>query len=204
METMTGRDPGDETAEVSAIERVIARLEAMPKQGESYDHKGRHGWANPVRADTGKILEALVVARQAKRILEIGTAHGLSGCYLARRLDGEGLMVSIEWDENRAQDARANFEEAGLPVQVLNGDAMKLIPDLEGQFDLVFMDANKDGYLEQIKLFLELGLLNPNGATIVADNVIDRQKECQNFLDFMEQYNPVLIPTECGLLVATV
>lgn len=202
----TGSDPGDENdaATVSPITRVIERLEAMPKQGESYDHKGRHGWANPIRQDTGPLLEALVLARKPRRILEIGTAHGLSGCYMARRLPEGGEMISIEWDETRAAEAQANFDEAGLPVKVINGDAMKLIPTLSGQFDLVFMDANKDGYAEQFQALMDLGLLNPTNCTIVADNVIDRKVECQQFLADMTAYPHIVLNTECGLLVATV
>jgi predicted O-methyltransferase YrrM len=74
---------------------------------------------------------------------------------------------------------------------------------LAGKFDLVFMDANKDGYLEQIQELIRLKLLAPN-CLIIADNVIDRRAECQNFLDFMEQFNPVILQTECGLLVGRI
>src|SRR3990167_6498057 len=188
---------------MNKVEQVIARLEAMPKQGESYDHKGRHGWANPIRSDTGPLLEALVMACQPKRVLEIGTAHGLSGCYIGRRLPHSGFMVSIEWDEVRATEAQANFDEAGLLIKVLNGDAMQIIPTLQRSFDMVFMDANKDGYLEQIQKLQEFRLLVPR-CLIVADNVTDRQKECQNFLDWMKQYPHIILETECGLLVGTI
>lgn len=184
-------------------QKVIDRLEAMPKQGESYDEKGRHGWANPIRQDTGPLLEALVLAHNPKQVLEIGTARGLSGCYIARRLGDEGLLVSLEWDEKRAAEAIANFAEAQLSVQVVQGDAMENIPNLQGPFDMVFMDANKDGYFEQINLLLGKAMLS-QGCLIVADNVIDRQKECANFLDFMLQYNHMIVPTECGLLVGTI
>jgi predicted O-methyltransferase YrrM len=187
------------------LQDVIDRLEAMPKQGESYDHKGRHGWANPIRQDTGPLLEALVLARNPKRVLEIGTAHGLSGCYIARRLGSEGTMVSIEWDETRAKEAQANFDEAELAVTVICGDAMKIIEtfNLTFPFDMVFMDANKDGYLEQIEKLAGLHLLAPD-CLIVADNVIDRQKECQNFLDMMQKFPHIILQTECGLLVGTI
>lgn len=178
---------------------VIDRLEAMPKQGESYDHKGRHGWANPIRMDTGPFLQAFA-ALGVKRILEIGTAHGLSACYLG--MNGAEI-ISIEWDEARAKDAQANLNEAGINAKVLNGDAMKIIPTLTGNFDLVFMDANKDGYMEQFLAILDAGLIH-NGTIILADNVVDRRKECENFLHYMKSHSSVIIPTECGLLVATI
>lgn len=199
---MEGRDFGDEND--NTLGRVIARLETMPKQGQSYDHKGRHGWANPIRQDTGPLLQAIVLShRKAKRVLEIGTAHGLSGCYIAGCLPKGSSMVSIEWDETRAAEAQANFNEAGLNVEVKNGDAMKIIPTLDGPFDIIFMDANKDGYLEQIQLLQSEGLLG-DGCAILADNVIDRREECQNFLDWMKQYPHIILQTECGLLVGRI
>src|SRR3990167_9553909 len=126
---------------------VIERLERMPKKGESYDHKGRHGWANPIRSDTGPFLQAFAGLPGIRRILEIGTAHGLSACYLGSY---GAEVTTIEWDESRAKEAQSNFNEAGVNALVLNGDAMQILPTLKGKFDLIFMDANKDGYLEQI------------------------------------------------------
>lgn len=182
------------------VQQVIDRLEAMSKQGESYDGHGRHGFRNPIREDTGPLLEAIVLSAQPKRVLEIGTAYGLSGCRIARRLTAEGFLVTIEWDEATAQEADQNFKEAELPVKVLCGDAMKLIPNLQGPFDMIFLDGNKDGYLEQLQLLASKRLLSRN-CLIVADNVIDRQKECQNFLDFMVAMSSGIIQTECGLLI---
>lgn len=183
------------------MKQVIARLEEMPKQGVSYDQKGRHGWRNPIRADTGSLLQSFVMARNPERILEIGTAHGLSACYLGTHL--KGTLDTIEWDEETANEAKINLIEAGIKARVYNGDALRIIPTLEGQYQLVFLDANKDGYLEQFQLLQAHNLLAEN-CLVLADNVIDRQKECQNFLDWMVRYNSVVIPTECGLLVACV
>lgn len=184
------------------IQKVIERLEQMPKQGESYDQKGRHGWRNPIRSDTGPLLQSYVIAQNPKKILEIGTAHGLSACYLGTHLNG-GSIDTIEWDEETAKEAQRNLNEAGIKALVYIGDALQIIPRLQGPYQMVFLDANKDGYLEQIKLLKSSGLLSGN-CLVLADNVIDRQKECQDFLDFMEKYNPITIPTECGLLVARV
>jgi len=202
METAThDRDLGDETNEQTSYERVLARLESMPKQGESYAHLGRVGWANPIREDTGPILRALVFAARPRRVLEFGTAHGLSMLYIGGAAP-EADCHTIEWDQQRALEAEANIHQAGLNAVVHQGDAMKILDQLTGQFDFVFMDANKDGYLEQITKLLANGMLHPDGATIVADNVIDRQKECQDFLDFMKEYPHEILKTECGLLVA--
>lgn len=178
---------------------VIERLEEMPKQGTSYDEKGRHGWRNPIRSDTGPFLSAFAALPGIKRILEIGTAHGLSACYLGSQ---GAEIVTIEWDEATATEAQANLNEAGISATVLCGDAMKLLPTLNGQFDLVFLDANKDGYMEQFLALLNENLLH-TGTLILADNVIDREKECANFLQYMKGQS-VIIPTECGLLVGRI
>lgn len=185
------------------VKGVIDRVETMPKQGDSYDHMGRHGWRNPIRSDTGLILQALVLARRPWRMLEIGTGLGLSGCYLASALPKGATMTTIEWEATAAEIATMNFSEAKLPVSVMVGDALKILPTLEEQFDFVFMDANKDGYLEQLMLLQSHRLLY-NNCIIVADNVIDRQTECQNFLDYMLGYPHVIINTECGLLVGRI
>lgn len=202
MTDQTQRDLGDENDHSARLERVINRLEAMPKQGESYDHKGRHGWANPIRSDTGPFLKWFTGLVKPKRVLEIGAAHGLSLCHIGSGAPSAEL-TTIEWDENRAKDAQANLNEAGLNAKVHCGDALQILDDeLSGQFDLVFLDANKDGYLEQFLKLQVRGLVAP-GTWVLADNVKDRQAECQNFLDHISQgnYASVNLPTECGLLV---
>ncbi len=108
-------------------------------------------------------------------------------------------MHTIEWDEKTAEEATENFHDANLPVSVYCGDALKIIGELKTRFDFVFLDANKDGYLEQLLKLKEDNLLTDN-ATIVADNVIDRATEMQDFLSFMENSSEI-INTECGLLV---
>lgn len=187
------------------VKTVIERLEGMDKQGASYDHKGRHGWRNPIRADTGGILRALVLAKRPYSVLEIGTAYGLSGCYIASALSQGASMVSVEWDTEVAREAQANFDEAELPVHVLSGEALATIdmlaqPDIKQLYDLVFLDANKDGYFEQVQRLIINGMLT-NNCLILADNVIDRASEMADFLAFAEEQDSELINTECGLYV---
>ena len=68
-----------------SVQSVIEMLEEMSKQGESYANaEGRHGWRNPIRSDTGPLLRKEVSDRNAMRMLEVGTAHGLSALYLVQ------------------------------------------------------------------------------------------------------------------------
>src|SRR3990167_8773352 len=136
------------------IEEVIARLAQMPRQGKAYDHMGRHGWSNPIRQDTGPLLQALVLARNPKRILEIGTAHGESLLNMALAAP-KAEFHTIEWLEQLANEAGQNFLEAGVDAFVHNGDAMKVLETLTGQFDFIFLDGNKDGYFEQFNKMIE-------------------------------------------------
>lgn len=198
---LQGRDLGDET-DRSGLDAVIARLAALPRQGASYDHMGKHGWSNPVRADTGMLLTALTIAAHPVNVLEIGSAHGESMCHIAKGAPNAKL-TTIEWLPELAAEAQANFLEAGINVEVCNGDALEIIPKFKNRFGLVFLDANKSGYGEQFLLLKKHHLLMP-GCTIIADNVIDRQTECQDFLNLMMSYNHIVLSTECGLLVATI
>jgi predicted O-methyltransferase YrrM len=80
---------------------------------------------------------------------------------------------------------------------------MEVISSLQGFYDLVFFDAQKDHYYKQLKSLISKKLIG-KGTLILADNVIDRQTECQPFLDWFKinEMEHQIIPTECGLLIA--
>jgi len=97
----------------------------------------------------GQILHDLVVRNRHKRALEIGTSTGHSGIWTAWALSKTGgRLVTIEIDEGRYREALRNFEEAGLSayIDARRADAHELVPRLEGPFDFVFIDADKDWY----------------------------------------------------------
>lgn len=198
------------TTYTSAITREtyleqILELERMSKQGESYsDNQGRYGWRNPVRGDTGTILTQIVRDTHPKRILEIGTGHGLSTLYLALGLEDPGACIqTLEFDPVVASSTQERMDRICAPVEVIVGDANQTIPRLGGSFDLVFFDAQKNQYHIQLMLLIQYGLIG-TGTTLVADNVIDRKSECLEFLDWFkhEAISHNIIETECGLLVA--
>lgn len=193
----------------SAMEEEIAVLEAMSKRGESYanDHGG-HGWRNPIRSDTGPLLASLIAQHDAHRILEVGTAHGLSALYLVmgwEDIDGRSLET-IEFDAAVAAEAQSRFKALGVPVTVHEGEAMEVITQrLSGRFDAVFLDAQKSHYGMQWRALTELGLVG-EGTLLMADNVIDRKEECTELFEVLQSQGVDyrIEPTECGLLVATV
>src|SRR4029453_19112788 len=95
-----------------------------------------------VDAEVGALLRVLATAIGARRILEIGTAIGYSGIWLAGALPADGLLITMEKDTERARMAKSNFERAGLAqrTNVVVGDAGLLIAKVSGPFDLIFQD----------------------------------------------------------------
>lgn len=128
-----------------------------------------------VSPNQGKLLYLLAKMAGAKRILEIGTLGGYSTTWLARALPGEGALITLESEEKHAQVARRNLERAGLStiVDVRVGPASDSLRTLihagAEPFDVIFIDADKAGYVEYLDLSLQL---SRPGTIILADNVI--------------------------------
>jgi caffeoyl-CoA O-methyltransferase len=98
----------------------------------------------------GRLLQFLMRAVGARKVVEIGTLAGYSAVWLARALPTDGKLFTLEKSGKHAQVARASFERAGLDgkVELLEGPALDSLKRLQSQapFDFVFIDANKDGY----------------------------------------------------------
>ena len=128
-----------------------------------------------VSPNEGKLLQLLAEMASASRILEIGTLGGYSAINLARGMAEDGTLISLEIDERHAEVARKNIERAGLgrKVEIRIGDARELLAELaEGEevpFDLVFIDADKEGYPEYFEWSMRL---SRPGSLILADNTI--------------------------------
>ena len=125
-------------------------------------HKGKwHDWNIPY--SDGKILYDLVLNHGYKKALEIGTSTGLSAIWIAWALSKTGgRLITIEIDEDRYKQALANFKEAGLTefIDARLADAHELVEKLEGPFDFVFVDADKDwskNYFTALAPKLEVG-----------------------------------------------
>ena len=102
-----------------------------------------------VPASDGRLLYDLILEKKFTRALEIGTSTGHSGIWIAWALSRTGgKLVTFEIDPRRHQEAVANFKAAGLAayVDARLGDAHRLVPALEGPFDFVFSDADKEWY----------------------------------------------------------
>ena len=124
-----------------------------------------------VDAEVGALLRVLATSIGASRILEIGTAIGYSGIWLAGALPAGGMLVTLELEEGRAREARDNFARAGVSdrVSVVVGDAQLKIAKVSGPFDLIFQDGSKKLYTPLLDRLV--ALLRPGGL-LVTDNVL--------------------------------
>src|SRR5215510_13503523 len=124
-----------------------------------------------VDAEVGVLLRVLAMAVRATRILEIGTAIGYSGIWMAGVLPEGGTLLTMEMDQDRVREARDNFARAGLTdrVNVMTGNAQRLLAKVAGPFDLIFQDGDKQMYGPMLNRLVEL--LRPGGL-LVTDNVL--------------------------------
>jgi len=124
-----------------------------------------------VDAEVGALLQVLARATGARHILEIGTAIGYSGIWLARALPPGGMLLTMEMNAERAREARANFERAAVAdrTSVIVGDAQRMLAKVAGPFDLIFQDGDKVQYEPMLDRLVQL--LRPGGL-LVTDNVL--------------------------------
>lgn len=131
-------------------------------------HAHSHMLSGPVQ---GKFLELISRMIRPELILEIGTFTGYSALCLAKGLQPHGRLHTIEIREEDAMLARTFFAKSLQADQIIlhQGNALDIIPGLDGQWDLVFIDADKAGYIQYYELTLPQ--LKPNGVMLI-DNVL--------------------------------
>jgi predicted O-methyltransferase YrrM len=155
-----------------AIERYLASLNRGGDHVLDGIARGNETRGLPlVDAEVGALLRVLATAINASRILEIGTAIGYSGIWLAGALPPGGMLITMEMDEGRAKEARENFARAGLAdrVSVVVGDAQLKLAKVSGPFDLIFQDGDKRLYSPLLDRLV--ALLRPRGL-LATDNVL--------------------------------
>ena len=155
-----------------AVERYLAGLNRLvdPVLAQVAEDGARQDLPL-VDAEVGALLHVLASSLGATRILEIGTAIGYSGIWLASALPKAGMLITIELNQERAAAARENFARAGLSdrVSVMVGDAGLLVAKVAGPFDLIFQDGAKTLYVPLLDRLVDR--LRPGGL-LVTDNVL--------------------------------
>lgn len=130
------------------------------------DIRARQSYRN-VPPQDGRLLRLLTETMNAKNVIEIGTSTGYSGiCFgLALQKTG-GKLTTFEIDAGRAATARANFKRAGLAdiITIIEGDAHDKVKQLKDPIDILFLDADKEGYVDYLKKLMPL--IRPGGLII--------------------------------------
>lgn len=124
-----------------------------------------------VSAQSARLLYLLTRISGARRVLEIGTLGGYSTICLARAVGAEGVVVTLEYKQRHADVAAVNIARAGVEdrVEIIVGAALDTLPRLSGDFDLVFIDADKENNVAYVDWAVKLG--RP-GTVIVLDNAV--------------------------------
>jgi predicted O-methyltransferase YrrM len=159
----------------------------LDRRVQAFLDRARGSWRdmNVPEAD-GQTLYDIVTKNKYTRALEIGTSTGHSGIWIAWGLSKTGgRLITIDIDERRHRAALANFKEAGLDkfVDARLGDAHALVPKLEGPFDFVFSDADKEWYTNY---FVAVWPKLVPGGCFTAHNVTSRQTGIQQFLEHLK------------------
>ncbi len=149
--------------------KILAVLDDM-------DMNQRRGMMNVPVAD-GRLLRLLAEAVGAKHVVEIGTSNGYSGIWqcLALKATG-GKLTTFEIDARRASLARENFKKAGVDalVTLVEGDAHEKVAEVKGPIDIVFVDADKEGYTDYLNKLLPK--VRPGGL-VIAHNISPRMAD---------------------------
>jgi len=164
----------------------------------------------------GRFLYNLAKTSQSKKVLEIGTAIGYSGIWLARAIAPvKGSLTTIDMNPERVKIAKKNLAEAGLErsVRLIEGSALEVLPTLKDEYDFIFLDSDKNVYPDAFKMSIPF---LRKGGLFVADNALwggdvakgGKSKDTQAMIRFNKLVtesrgmSTVILPLRDGVLVS--
>jgi predicted O-methyltransferase YrrM len=176
------------------------------------------GFAITINEEEGRLLSILTTISGAKKVLEIGTLFGYSTMYFADVVGKDGKITTIETDKYECEIAMQNFKKAGFGnIEILCGSALKILPDLNDKYDIVFIDADKINYIYYLEYAEKL---LKKGGLLIADNTMLSGAVCREYLsdarqstmDNMKEFNKklanndvwngIMLNTEEGMSIA--
>lgn len=168
---------------------------------DEIERMGKHQFLPIIGRAKGKVLQDLIQKNNVTQILEIGTLFGYSAMVMAQVLPEKGKIITLEIDEQHVAVAQKMIAKAGMEkkIIIIPGDALEVLPQLTGFFDLVFLDAQKTQYAEYLKL-VEKHLRK--GSIVVADNVgifHDKVKDYLELVNHSGKYESKTITVSLGL-----
>lgn len=148
-------------------------------------------------------LSNLVALKKPKRVLEVGTSNGYSGLWIVRSLGEGSLLYTIEVDESRFDEAKRNFEKAGVSEKIrqVKGEVFEVLEEEDfGPFDLIFIDAAHKKYAILVEALEKKGCIGKD-CIVVADNILSHSY-MEEFVEFMKTKCKVeVIREDSGVLV---
>ena len=195
------------------IQNVLSRLE----KDINYENSHRtevpsENRLNCISKNIGMFYNIMLKSINAKKILEIGMSVGYSGLWFADAVmsntQSDGQIITIDRERFKIDNAKKNFEEAGVSslIKIRDGDARKVLHDIKEEFgknyfDFIFIDADKESYIEYFDLCLPLVR---KGGMIGADNILLPERFNEMMVDYLSHVrsNPnvqsVTIPIDNG------
>ena len=158
-------------------ENVLKRIEEQEKfEQENPNEIPNSEKVLTIGRSTGIFYNILLQSMNAKKILEIGLSVGYSAIWFANAIskNTNAKIITIEQDKNKIKRAKQNFEEAGISdlIEIRHGDALEILLDINNEanlFDFVFIDADKERYIQYFDTILPLVR---SGGLIGADNIL--------------------------------
>ena len=176
------------------IQSVLSRLEKdIDYENSHLDEIPSEKRLNCISKNIGMFYNILLKSTNAKNILEIGTSVGYSGLWFADAIISNtqfnGQIITIDREKFKIDNATRNFEEAGVSyiIKIMEGGARKILHEIkdelnENYFDFIFIDADKESYIEYFDLCLPLV---KKGGIIAADNILFPERFNQTMADYL-------------------
>lgn len=185
-----------------ALDALLAQLEVLGEKNDAHQTQRSEKYLNITR-DTGAFLSVLIKSIHARTVLEIGTSNGYSTLWLASALPDQGQVTTIEHSSRKAQEARSHFDDVGLSerIELLEGDALEQVHQLQGLFDMVFLDADRQQYCAMADAIWSR--LKPGGL-LVCDNAISHEAQLAPFREWIQSRSDAceaLVPVGKGELM---
>ena len=150
------------------IRETLAEKDGLLKELEDYAHENN---VPIIHKEVSDLLKVILKIHKPKRILEIGCAIGYSSIFFASVLGGDVEIITTERNEVMIEKAKENIKIAGLEdkITILEGDAEETLKTIDGEFDMIFIDAAKGQY----QLFFDLVIDRlKKGGLVVSDNIL--------------------------------
>jgi predicted O-methyltransferase YrrM len=171
------------------FKHITSVLEEIEEFNKDYEE------ALAIEAAQGRFMHALILAAKPARVLELGTSTGYSAIWLASAAASYGgLVETLERDPEKIEIATRNFKKAGLSESIIlqDADINEYIDSVAPGIGFVFMDSEKEEYIDQFKAFFPKLI---SGAIVSADNVVDMPQETQAYVDYVNNLEDAVSET---------